>query len=203
MESSDLLELADWRRRTFDLYRRVRDANDPEEAWRLWRNARDRLFRTHEQSPLPAGARGDFTGGDYFAYDVTYRVTGEVSDRPAQRYDIQTSGEGTVRFTRFGRVAFELKGHPMTLELYWLEGYGGGIFLPFKDSTSGAETYGGGRYLLDTVKGADLGCEGNRLILDFNFAYCPSCSYDARWACPLSPSENTLDIRIEAGERHP
>ena len=75
----------------------------------------------------------------------------------------------------------------MTLELYWLEGYGGGLFVPFADATSGRETYGAGRYLLDTVKGADLGQRGGRLVLDFNFAYQPSCAYDPRWTCPLTP----------------
>src|SRR5229473_1927778 len=75
-------------------------------------------------------------------------------------------------------------------ELYWLEGYGGGVFLPFGDRTSGRGTYGGGRYLLDTVKGSYLGGDDRTLVLDFNFAYNPSCSYDPRWACPLTPSAN-------------
>jgi uncharacterized protein len=65
------------------------------------------------------------------------------------------------------------------------------------------ETYGGGRYLLDTVKGADLGLDDGRLVLDFNFAYTPSCSYDDSWACPLSPAANRLAVRMAAGERHP
>jgi uncharacterized protein (DUF1684 family) len=89
------------------------------------------------------------------------------------------------------------------LALYWLEAYGGGVFLPFRDETSGTETYGAGRYLLDTVKGADLGEEGGRLVLDFNLAYNPSCAYDPRWACPLAPPENRLTIPIRAGERVP
>jgi uncharacterized protein (DUF1684 family) len=88
------------------------------------------------------------------------------------------------------------------LELYWLEGYGGGVFLPFRDATAGAETYGAGRYLLDTVKGSDLGMQDGRLVLDFNFAYNPSCSYDDRWACPLAPPANRLEAVIRAGERH-
>ena len=95
---------------------------------------------------------------------------------------------------------FELAGEQRRLALYWLEAYGGGVFLPFRDSTSGSETYGAGRYLLDTVKGADLGEEKGRLVLDFNFAYNPSCSYDPRWACPLAPPENRLPVPIRAGE---
>lgn len=203
MESSDLLALADWRRQTFDLYRRVRDMSAPDEAWQLWRNTRTHLFRTNDQSPLPAAVRENFMGGDYFAYDPAYRVTAEVRDLPAKSYEIKTSGERTMSFTRFGGVEFEIEAGPVRLELYWLESYGGGIFLPFRDATSGEETYGGGRYLLDTVKGSDLGSVGGRLVIDFNFAYNPSCSYDPRWVCPLAPPENRLEARIEAGERHP
>src|SRR5207302_1076236 len=104
---------------------------------------------------------------------------------------------------RFGRACFDLDGSPQMLELFWLEGYGGGVFLPFGDTTSGHETYGGGRYLLDTVKGSDLGEDGGRLVLDFNFAYNPSCSYDPRWACPLTPASNRLATAVTAGERMP
>ena len=172
------------------------------DAWRLWRTTRNHLFRTHDQSPLPITARENFTGGDYFEYDPAYRVTAEVHDLPSKSYDVETSGDHTMGFTRFGVVEFEIKAHPVRLELYWLDGYGGGIFLPFRDATSGQETYGGGRYLLDTVKGADLGSDGGRIVIDFNFAYNPSCSYDPRWVCPLSPPENRLEVRIEAGERH-
>ena len=107
-----------------------------------------------------------------------------------------------MRFRRFGIVRFELAGRARELSLYWLDGYGGGVFLPFADATRGGETYGGGRYLLDTVKGADLGEADGRLVLDFNFAYNPSCSYDPRWVCPLSPPENRLDTAVRAGERY-
>ncbi|MEA2452641.1 MAG: uncharacterized protein QOG04_1351 [Actinomycetota bacterium] len=203
MESKELLELADWRRRVFNLYREVRDAPDPQVAWRRWRDTRDELFRTHPQSPLPASRRADFEGVSYFDYDPASRVIGRVRDLPPRRYNIETSGEGTFSFTRFAAVAFTLHGSDLELELYWLEGYGGGIFLPFKDQTSGRDTYGGGRYLLDTVKGADLGDQDGGVVLDLNFAYNPSCSYDPQWVCPLSPPENRLDIAVTAGEQKP
>ena len=89
------------------------------------------------------------------------------------------------------------------LELNWNDGYGGGIFVAFTDETSGDSTYGGGRYLIDTVKGADLGFDrtAGTAVLDFNFAFNPSCSYDARWACPLAPAANRLPIAVTAGER--
>ena len=89
----------------------------------------------------------------------------------------------------------------LALGVFWIEGYAGGIFIPFRDGTSGRETYGGGRYLWDSIKGADLGSERDELVLDFNFAYHPSCVYDARWSCPLAPPENRLAIPIPAGER--
>jgi uncharacterized protein (DUF1684 family) len=93
--------------------------------------------------------------------------------------------------------------HDRPLALYWFEGYGGGLWLPFSDASCGTETYGGGRYLSDTIKGADLGISGSEILLDFNFAYNPSCAYDDRWSCPLSPSENRLPFAVNAGERMP
>jgi uncharacterized protein (DUF1684 family) len=92
---------------------------------------------------------------------------------------IATSNEDAIAFTRFGHVGFEAGGVPLSLEVYWLEGYGGGLFVPFAEPTSGDETYGG-RYLLGTIKEADLGHEDGQLRLDFNFAYQPSCAYDPR-----------------------
>jgi uncharacterized protein len=114
---------------------------------------------------------------------------------------IEASADGRYAFTRFGTVRFELDGDRCGLSLFWLEGYGGGLFLSFRDATSGKTTYGACRYLLDTVKGADLGTEDGRLVLDFNFAYQPSCSYDPIWVCPLAPPENRLTVPVEAGER--
>lgn len=114
---------------------------------------------------------------------------------------IEGSADGRFEMVRFGVARFELYGQMQELPLYWIDVYGGGVFLPFKDRTSGRETYGAGRYLLDTIKGADLGTDGERLILDFNFAYNPSCSYDPAWVCPLAPPENWLSVGVRAGER--
>ena len=199
----DLLSLADWRRRIADLYGRVRTASDPYDAWKTWRSTRDELFRHHPQSPLPEQDRSSFSQLNYFEHDPALRVRGIVEPASTKRYDIGTSGPETLSFTRFAAVRFELGGGDRRLELYWLEGYGGGIFLPFHDVTSGKETYGAGRYLLDTVKGADLGMDGGALLLDFNFAYNPSCSYDARWVCPLAPPENHMEVEVRAGELAP
>jgi|KBSMisStandDraft_5_1062788.scaffolds.fasta_scaffold87348_4 uncharacterized protein (DUF1684 family) len=196
------LELLDWKRRVFGLYAGVRAAGDPEAAWHAWRDGRETLFRGHPQSPLPPEAREAFGGLAYFDYDPAFRVLGELVRGDDELRDVAASGGETVRFRRFGTVRFELVGEARELSLYWLEGYGGGVFLPFADATRGDATYGGGRYLLDTVKGADLGEADGRLVLDFNFAYNPSCSYDPRWVCPLSPPENRLDVAVRAGERH-
>jgi uncharacterized protein (DUF1684 family) len=111
--------------------------------------------------------------------------------------------EGAVAFVRVGEARFGVAGREASLDLYWLDAYGGGLFLPFADATSGQETYGAGRYLLDTVKGADLGMDGAQLVLDFNFAYNPSCAYDPRWVCPLAPPANRLTLALQAGERAP
>ncbi|MDQ3964800.1 MAG: DUF1684 domain-containing protein, partial [Actinomycetota bacterium] len=140
-------------------------------------------------------------GLPYYPYDPAARVGGRVRSTDLQRHEIPTSGEGTFTFQRFARVDFGLGDRNGSLELYWLESYGGGLFLPFRDDTSGASTYGAGRYLLDSAKGADLGMDGDDLVLDFNFAYNPSCSYDPQWVCPLAPPPNRLQMAIEAGER--
>ena len=98
-------------------------------------------------------------------------------------------------------MRFVVDGTPCSLAVYWMNEYAGGIFIPFRDATSGHETYGAGRYLWDSAKGADLGSEGDELVLDFNYAYHPSCVYDVRWSCPLAPQENWLPVPIRAGER--
>ncbi|HEY8316326.1 MAG TPA: DUF1684 domain-containing protein, partial [Gaiellaceae bacterium] len=148
---------------------------------------------THPQSPR--------TGGEpsYFPYDAQLRFDAVVEPVEPATLEIAGSAGSVTRFRRFARARFG----DSSLELYWLETYGGGIFLPFRDATSGRETYGAGRYLLDTVKGADLGGSGDTLVLDFNFAFNPSCAWDESWACPLAPPANRLAMQIEAGELVP
>lgn len=200
-ELSPREQLAHYRRTVSELYARVR-ALPPEEGWSLWRRVRDELFGHHPQSALPAEARQAFRRLEYFPYDPQLRFLCRVeplTERPVR--EVELAEDGLVRLEAFGRVRFEHGGHGAELTLSWLGGYGGGIFMPFRDATSGRETYGGGRYLLDTIKGADLGTEGDRLVIDFNFAYNPSCAYDPRWSCPLAPGENWLPLPIRAGER--
>ena len=194
------LELLDWKRRVFELYAYVRETPG-EDAWRAWRDERDHLFATHPQTPLaePDG----FTGLDYFDYDPAACVLGEVAPAPEQELRLPVSRDEEIVGVRTARVGFELYGAECSLDLYWITGYGGGLFLPFRDATSGDTTYGAGRYLYDTIKGADLGARDGRLVLDFNFAYNPSCAYDPRWACPLAPPANLLELSGWAGEKTP
>lgn len=98
-------------------------------------------------------------------------------------------------------INFELLRETCDLNLFWIEGYGGGSFLPFRDETNKLETFSGGRYLPDTIKGVDLGREEDDLILDCNYAYNPSCAYHHRWVCPFAPTQNNLQLRVTAGER--
>jgi uncharacterized protein len=197
------LDLLDWKRRIFDLYREIRTARDVRAAWRRWRAARDALFAAHPQTPLPRAARRRFAGLSYFPYDPQARALAAVRRRPPSPVELADADGRTFSTTRFATASFTLRGRALALDLYWVEGYGGGVLLPFRDTTSGRESYGAGRYLLDTVKGADLGSRGNRLVLDFNFAYHPSCAYDPRWSCPLPPPANWLGVPVRAGERTP
>jgi hypothetical protein len=208
--TTELLALADWRRRVADLFSEVRSVahEDPERAWDAWRARRDDLFRTHPQSPVPPADRAGFVGR-YFDYDPRLRFDRVAVDpAPPPSPDalplaLPNSGSDSLAFRRIGSLELALPVGARRLSLFWMEGYAGGLFLPFRDATNGAQTYAAGRYLLDTAKsgylGGDLG--SGTITIDFNFAYQPSCAFDPRWACPLAPPENRLDIPIEAGER--
>ena len=201
--SSSELELLDYKRRVHALYARVRDDPDPAHAFAAWVAERDDLFAHHPQSALPPERREGFGGLSYFPHDPGGHVLADVVATERRRYDVPSSTGEVMSFERIGVARFALGDAPCELELYWLVGYGGGLFVPFADATAGEETYGAGRYLLDTVKGADLGTHDGRLVLDFNLAYNPSCAYDPRWACPLAPPANRLPVAVGAGERAP
>ncbi len=210
------LSLADWRRTIATLYADVRGlaANDPAAALALWRATRERLYREHPQSPVPADARRDFRA-THFDHAPALRFDVVVDSPPASTLaatglalgglsiELPVSAGGTMAFKRFGVVTVPFRDGPRTLEIYWMAGYAGGLFLPFRDATNGGETYGAGRYLLDAAKSADLGpgSAAGSLVLDFNFAFQPSCAFDPKWACPLAPPANRLDLPIRAGER--
>ncbi|HXA42704.1 MAG TPA: DUF1684 domain-containing protein [Candidatus Solibacter sp.] len=198
----DLLDLVDWRRRVGDLYR----ISGPD-GLAEFRAARDELLRTHPQSPIQEGERASFPGIRYFTADPAYRVASRLEPSESEEEIlIETGGpDGDIRYGRAGTLAFRIGDADCRLTVFSLIGYGGGLFLPFRDSTSGHQTYGGGRYLMDTIKGSDRLCLESRpgsdeVTIDFNYAYNPSCAYDPHWACPLAPRENWLPVPVEAGE---
>ncbi len=183
------------------IYAAVRAAPEPAAAHRSWQAARNELLATHPQSPIPAAARAGFRGVPVAPYKPAMRfiVPLDADVEPA-RIEVSTGTDGTVPFERVGVVHLDGVGD---LDVWWLASYGGGIFLPIRDIRSDGATYPGGRYVLDTVKGADLGGDGGSLVVDLNFAYNPSCAYDPAWACPLAPPGNVVPVPVNAGELMP
>lgn len=194
------LTLLDWRRQVAALYAAVRAEDDPAAGHERWRRGRDRLFAEHPDSPLLPGDPRRTEGLPVAAYDLDLRFTAAVEPAEPEDLAVTTGTDGTVAFTRLGRASTPLG----PLDLWWLTGYGGGLWVPVRDGGSGTVSYGGGRYLLDTVKGADLGTttgpHGQELVLDLNFLYNPSCAYDPEWACPLAPPGDRVGAVVEAGE---
>jgi uncharacterized protein (DUF1684 family) len=224
---SGILDLADWRRTVAGLYVDVRRiaATDPAAAFELWRATREHLFREHPQSPVTAADRESFRAR-HFEHDPALRfevrvepiAAGPRADPSAATtggglggvggfgglaIELPVSAGGAMAFRRVGSLEIPFPAGVRRLELYWMAGYAGGLFVPFRDATNGTETYGAGRYLLDAAKGADLGpgAAPGSLVLDFNFAFQPSCAFDPRFACPLAPPANRLDLPVRAGER--
>ena len=194
--------LAGYRRAVSEMYARVRNSDkNQKERWSEFCRGRDNLFATHPQSALSMEQRTVFKGLRYYPYNpsLRYCLTVDKNIEP-EVSELELQDDGLIKLQSIGKISFEVAGQSVSLTLFWILGYGGGLFLPFRDLTNETDTYGGGRYLLDTVKGADLGQEDGRLIVDFNYAYNPSCAYNPRWYCPLAPSENWLTVVIRAGE---
>ncbi|MGH2719468.1 MAG: DUF1684 domain-containing protein [Actinomycetota bacterium] len=198
MDRGGAMTLLDWRRRVFALYAAVRAEPHPEVGHRLWRTTRAELLSAHPDSPVPAAERASYPGPEVAAYDAAFRF--EVALDPQvepMHLDVATGTDGVVAFDRLGRLHLPEIGD---LDAWWLGSYGGGLFVPIRDALAGTQTYGGGRYVLDTVKGADLGSRDGRLVIDLNFAYQPSCAYDPAWACPLAPPGNVVTAAVPVGE---
>ena len=199
-------QLAEWRQLIFDLYRQVRvlAQSQPEQAWVLWHHERSKLYGKHEMSPVSPDERDKFSGLAVFPNDPTLRYITKVESQHGECVVHDLGSDGKLSVEPFGITKGLVDALGKEITLYRLNGYGGGIFLPFKDATSGKNTYGGGRYLIDTIKGADLGTDSDgRLVIDFNFAYSPSCAWSSQYVCPLAPVQNTLSQSIEAGEKTP
>jgi len=198
------LALADWRRRIASIYQTLRLHGVGLDSWNYWRASRAGLYRTHPMSPLAAHFPLKGEPLDFFAYDPAFCFAVELQPLKGEVLLFDLGGDGRMSARPMANTLGLKAALGAELTLYWIEGYGGGLFLPFKDASCGQESYGGGRYLLDGIKGADLGMDKTgRLILDFNFAYNPSCSMDPRYVCPLSPPENHLKALVNAGEKRP
>ena len=174
-----------------------------DDAVRQFRADKDAAFRSLPESPIPRAGRASFAGLPYF--DVAQGMVAEgLTLEPYQgsepvRFEIPTSDGRLLPAERAGVFRFDLDGTPLTLTAYRVAGDADddSLFVPFLDATSGRETYGAGRYL-------DLEPDDDGTwTLDFNLAYHPSCVYDPQYSCPLTPAENRLPIRVEAGERLP
>jgi uncharacterized protein (DUF1684 family) len=208
---STYLELYDYRRRVAAMYAERRESllagENPEMVWRRFRFRRDELFREHPQSALDEEQRRSFQGLPYFPYERDFCVPARIeTDVEPVCLTVAKDASEQMTMTTAARLHFTIQGQAAMLTLYWLNIYGGGLFLPFRDTTCPVESYGGGRYLVDTIKGSDFlpvprANPAQYMLLDFNYAYNPSCAYNNRWVCPLAPPENRLDIAIGAGER--
>lgn len=208
--SEQYLDLYDYRCRVGAMYRERAQSylagEGGETVLQHFREAKDDLFAHHPQSALDEEQRQHFRGLRYFPYNpaLVFLVEVDTHIEPV-RQEIAMNADEIMTMTSVGRLHFTVDGQPTMLTLYWLDIYGGGLFLPFRDTTCPAESYGGGRYLFDTIKGSDplpvSGVDGWRtMLLDFNYAYNPSCAYNSRWVCPLAPVENRLSVAIRAGE---
>jgi uncharacterized protein (DUF1684 family) len=202
-------DLYDYRRRVTAIYEKRRQSlqagEDVTSVWQRYRQSREKLFREHPQSALDEEQQRAFQGLPYFPYHADFCVPARIDTaiEPTHIRIVKDENDQMNAVT-VAHLHFSIQHQPAMLALYWLDIYGGGLFLPFCDTTSPAESYGGGRYLFDTIKGSDFlsGTDPQAtLLLDFNYAYNPSCAYNNRWVCPLAPSENHLSIAIKAGEQ--
>jgi uncharacterized protein (DUF1684 family) len=166
------------------------------------REEKDEFFGSHPHSPIPKAERDDFEGLDYFEPDAEYRVTATVhlTDDDEDVYRMETSTGGEQRYLKVAELAFELDGETHTLAGYRQEGEDReSLFVPFRDKTTGQQTYGAGRYMELEAEG-DLE-DGQTIPVDFNLAYNPFCAFSDAYACPLPPEENWLETTVEAGEK--
>jgi uncharacterized protein len=170
---------------------------------KTFRDGRDKEMRDAAETPLPETELAKFTGLKYYETDTHYRVKAKLKKEPSeQKIQFQTSSGKVRTFLKYGTVSFKLLGKKYSLNVYQVEPaavkdeYKDLAFIPFKDETSGKETYGAGRYIDIKIP------EGEKVILDFNLAYNPNCAYGStKYNCPIPPRENRLDVEIKAGEK--
>jgi uncharacterized protein (DUF1684 family) len=165
-----------------------------------FRRQKDKFFKEQPESPLLPEDKEHFHHLHYYPADPEYRVVATlVEEAHPGTFKVQTTTGDFKEYMRIGRLEFELNGERLALTAFLPPSdepmHGSRIFVPFRDKTSGKETYGAGRYI-------DLNRrEGNEYVLDFNRAYNPFCAYSPYYSCPLPPGENNLPIEIRAGEK--
>jgi uncharacterized protein len=156
------------------------------------RRAKDAFFGGPHDSPLTVEQRRSFTGLKYFDPDPGFRFEVALEEGPSGIEEVEMSDGTTDHLQRAGTVRFGVDGVDATLLAFY---QGDELFIPFRDATSGGDTYGAGRYLEAEALG------NGRYLLDFNRAYNPYCAYNDDWRCPLPPAENWLKVAIRAGEK--
>ncbi|GJM40374.1 MAG: hypothetical protein DHS20C20_06560 [Ardenticatenaceae bacterium] len=167
-----------------------------------FRNEIDQFMGFHPQSPLDPNQREQFEGLNYYEPndDLVLILPVETFASTEPMIEMETSTGEQRPYRRYGRITFEVNGEPASLTIY-SDIYGQEFFLPFRDATSGQDTYGAGRYLDNHRPGlVDLG--NGRVKIDFNFAYNPYCAYSPAYSCPLPPRENWVTVPILAGEKN-
>ncbi len=161
-----------------------------------FRAEKDRVFAKDPHSPLTPEQRHRFRGLAYFDENPRLVINTSV-DRNVEPDEVRmstTGGEGEEQiYHRYGLVRFQVEDQPAQVMLYSSED-SDELFIPFRDATSGRETYGAGRYL-------EVHAHGDHVTIDFNYAYNPNCAYDPSWSCPSPPPENWLKVPIRAGEK--
>lgn len=161
----------------------------------------DDFMHHHPQSPIPADQRTNFDGLDYYDENDQLAFVGPLEKFPADDpiITMETSTGDTRHYRRWGRIHFEVDGEDASLVIY-CDPYGDDLFLPFRDGTSGSETYGAGRYMDNHRPGLQRVGQ-DEVAVDFNYAYNPYCAYNSAYSCPLPPRENWLKVPIRAGEK--
>ncbi len=159
----------------------------------IYRANKDDYLRTNRHSPLPYEYRDTFPGLPYYPWNPDLVFTTAVTEADGAETVVSTSDGDTRMYRRAATVSITIAGEPQTLALY--DTGHPGLFLPFRDATSGRETYGGGRYL--DLQPDDRG----EVVIDFNLAYSPYCAYDDGYSCALPPAENWMSVPVTAGER--
>lgn len=166
-----------------------------------WRKERDEFFKNHQRSPLTPKEKRVFKGLKYYAFDSKYVLSGEIKrynfhiNNPDYYATFLTNRGTNKRYIRYGKFHFSLNGKEYVLQIY-KSILSDVLFIPFKDSTNGKETYEGGRYIDAEI------LPGYKMVLDFNMAYHPSCAYNEKFICVLPPRENMMEVEIRAGEKN-